>query len=362
MCRPAPRFLVCVLAVVSASSTARAQGCGCVAVQNNVTRGLVEGDLHGNALGARQWMASLGFRWFRSDRVFVGDVEQPALYGRMTNEVLSFDASLTYAITDRWSVTVDMPVSDGRRTSAYEHDGVDTYTMTAAGPGDLRLTADAWILDPRTAHRGNVAVGFGVVFPTGLAGATDTAHRATGPVERPVDASIQPGVGAWGVVLQLQAYLRIHAGLFAYADGFYLVRPQEQNGTEYTQADLEVRSAPLGTTPTRDSAPDQYVARLGLGYVLWPAQGLSMSVGGRVEGIPVHDLVGGDGGFRRPGAALAVEPGLTWSYRGNALSLTVPVAVYRDRVQSVPEAAAGQAAGPAAFADVSVLARYTRRF
>ncbi|HEV8544343.1 MAG TPA: hypothetical protein VGR78_18290 [Verrucomicrobiae bacterium] len=38
-----------------------------------------------------------------------------------------------------------------------------------------------------------------------------------------------------------------------------------------------------------NSIPDQYLGRAGLSYEIWPSQDLSLSLGGRVEGVPAHD-------------------------------------------------------------------------
>ena len=72
---------------------------------------------------------------------------------------------------------------------------------------------------------------------------------------------------------------------------------------------------------------DQYFARAGLSYEVLRAAGLSLSFGGRIEGIPSHDLIGGDMGFRRPGYTVSLEPGVTWLYRDTTVSVTVPVAI-----------------------------------
>jgi hypothetical protein len=45
----------------------------------------------------------------------------------------------------------------------------------------------------------------------------------------------------------------------------------------------------------------------------------------------------------------------------NAVTLSIPVAIYRNRFQSVPDQARG-AHGDAAFADYLILGGYTRRF
>jgi hypothetical protein len=350
------------LAGVAPPSLARAQGCGCVAVQNHLTTGLIDADSQGVALAARQWQGSFGFRWYQSNRDFVGDVEQLSGYGRAVNETFSFDLSVSYGITSRWSVTLDAPFNHSHRATSYEHNQSGTYAMTATGFGDLRLTTDVWLLDPHTHRDGNITLGVGLSMPIGDSSATDTAHRAEGPVTRPVDLSIQPGTGGWGVILQIQAYQRIYRGLSAYLNGFYVLTPQEQNGTEYPLADLRSTAAYLTASQTHNSIPDQYLARVGFSQVLWASQGLAASLGCRLEGVAVDDLIGGSMGFRRPGYALSLEPGASWAYRGNSLAVTVPVAVYRNRQQSAPEAALDQLPGHAAFADVSVLARFTRRF
>ncbi|RDC64984.1 hypothetical protein [Adhaeribacter pallidiroseus] len=46
------------------------------------------------------------------------------------------------------------------------------------------------------------------------------------------------------------------------------------------------------------SVPDQYMGRAGINY---SRRSLVVSAGMRLEGIPVYDLIGGSGDFRRPG-------------------------------------------------------------
>jgi hypothetical protein len=280
----------------------------------------------------------------------------------MDNEVFSFDVAVTFGINSRWSVTLDLPFSEASRATAYEHDGVNRYTMRAGGLGDLRLTTDYWVLDPHEHMEGNVALGIGFAAPTGDDAATDTAHRATGPVERPVDTSIQPGSGGWGIILQLQAYQRVYGGLFGYLNGFYTMTPEEQNDTEHPLADRPFSAAFLTYRQTQNSIADQYLLRGGLSYLVWPSQGLQTTVGVRWEGIPAEDAIGGDLGFRRPGYSVSIEPGLAWHRKHYSLTITAPVAVHRNRVQSAPEAELGRPPGDAAFADFSILAGFTWRF
>ena len=89
---------------------------------------------------------------------------------------------------------------------------------------------------------------------------------------------------------------------------------------------------------------------------------MTFSGGIRLEGVPVRDIIGGDTGFRRPGIAVSFEPAFNIIVKGkNSATLSVPIAIYRNRFQSVPDKARG-AHGDAAFADYLILAGYSRRF
>jgi hypothetical protein len=318
------------------------------------------GDVTDSVIGANHWQASLAYRWFRSDRHFVGDVEQPqrqALGTEVINDVHSFDLSLTYGITPRWSATLTVPFIDADRSSLYEHDRTNRHSMHSGGLGDIRVVTDFWLLDPHTHMSGNVALGVGLKAPTGHDSASDTAYRATGPVERPVDPSTQPGDGGWGFILQLQTYQKIYGNLFGYLQGSYMITPEEQSDTQRTTADL---SAPGPTT--FNTIADQYFGRGGFSQVIWPSHGVTLSCGARIEGVPVYDAIGGSMGFRRPGCTISIEPGISWAGKKNSLTINAPVAVYRNRERSAPEVVLGRPGGDAAFADFSILASFTHRF
>jgi len=357
-------FWICFSALAIALTVApgRLAAQGCIGVRNTPGAVLVEGDFQGVSLGANTWLGSAGFRWYQSKRDFIGDEEVTQRYGNMVNEVYAWDVSATYGVTPRWSLSLDVPFSYATRKSYYEHDLVSQHTMTAYGIGDVRFTTDVWLLDPHTHMDGNVALGVGFSAPTGDSSATDTAYRASGPVTRPVDQSIQPGSGGWGIIFEMQAYQKIYGNLFAYLNGSYTVTPQEQNDTQYTLADIPFVAAFLSPLQTYNSIADSYVGRGGFSYVVWLEQGLTVSLGARIEGIPPDDAIGGSMGYRRPGYTISIEPGISWVYKRNSLSINAPVAVYRNRVQSEPEQELGRPPGDAAFADFSIIANFTHRF
>jgi hypothetical protein len=115
------------------------------------------------------------------------------------------------------------------------------------------------------------------------------------------------------------------------------------------------------------SIPDQYFGQGGVMYTIVPKWGLSLGMGARIDGVPAEDALGDSNGFRRPGYAIAVQPMLQWMKSRYNFSLATPVAVYRDRTQSVADKRWTQDTGiyrhgDAAFADFSVIASFSVAF
>ena len=305
-------------------------------------------------LEGHKWDAGVSYRYLHSDRVFSGSDDQPALRDSSVSDIHSFDVTAAYAITKRFSLSLVLPILHAEHTSAWEHDGVHFHTMTAAGLGDLRLLGNVWLLDPEKHPDGNIALSAGVKAPTGDYDAQDLSYQASGPVRRPVADSIQLGDGGWGVVLEMQAYQKVFKNTHAYVTGQYLINPRGQNGTLATVPDA------FGIITT-NSVPDQFIARAGVLYSLWPERGLSVGLGGRIEGLPVRDLLGSDAGARTSGYSISIEPGLYYSHGKNSFSVTTPVALYRNRTQNLVEKAEG-VPPLGGFYDVMVIAGYSRRF
>ncbi len=316
---------------------------GCIIARGGGGAMIIGGD---GFLDQDGWLAGLSYRYFHSDRHFVGDQEQPQrqeLDTQVENFSNFLDVNGTYAVTKRFWLNLTVPFVWHERSSLYEHDRTNRYSSFSGGLGDVRLTTTVWLLAPETHQRGNFALGAGLKAPTGDYTATDTFHRPGGPQERPVDSSIQPGDGGWGAIIEGQGFFSFTHRLSAYGNGFYLINPREL------------------IPETNYSVPDGYMARAGLNFVVWPAHGLSLSLGARIEGVPATDLFGGNLGFRRPGYSVGIEPGITWVRGRYYVSVTAPVAVYRNRVQSYPESLVGRH-GDAAFADYSINATFSVQF
>ena len=319
-------------------------------------------------LSARHWSISTGYRYQHSFRHFVGTTEQTLRETQKTavvNYINLFDVSLTYKVNPRWSLTASLPIMNATRT--YDHQLFDVLlhiphapdqVSHANGIGDLAVSAQVWLHRPPAEKGHNMAFSFGTVFPTGSDDIRDTVQTVNGPQRVFVDQSIQLGAGGWGISLGTEAYQRVKKAVL-YGSGTYLITPQEQNGTP--NASLAGVTLPSNPFTSTMSIPDQYLADGGIAYPVPKIRGMAAKFGMRYEGVKVRDLIGGSLGFRRPGYALSVEPGLQYERGKTIWSLNIPVAVQRNRKRSVPDLMQGKA-GDAAFADYLVLVGCTRSF
>lgn len=315
---------------------------------------------------AQKWQVSVGYRYQRSDRHFRGTHEEKnraAEHSEVINTINLVDVGIRYNVSPRTSVAIGVPYMYADRSSPIRDSNrvvVDRSVVEAEEIGDVTLTGRYLLWDPAAQPRGNVQVGLGIKAPTGRNDVVDTRESLGPGGERirrvqTVDQSIQPGDGGWGAIIDLSAFRTVGStseyGL--YASGAYLINPEGTNGTPTFRS--RANEAIM-------SIADQYLFRAGVlaAPIRW--HGLGLGLGGRIEGVPVHDLVGSSTGFRRPGYAVSVEPSATWSNGAHSWSLSVPFAVQRNRQRSVPDLAEPGRHGDAAFADYVVLLGYWQRF
>lgn len=370
-----PIIIVFGIALMLFSQQMLAQGCVAIRPMSGCT-GTASSSI---LLGKGQWQVGANYRYFQSFRHFRGDSEQHERLEQNTeviNDAHSLDLGLAYGLTNRLGVAVNLPLIYYDRSSLYEHYGNSPaanpehkrFNTGAQGIGDLRLSATYWLLNPEKHMQRNVAVGLGIKLPTGDSNVKDEFHKRKSTdgtdsiIVKAVDQSIQLGDGGVGISLELQAFTSVFKNGVLYFNGFYMSNPQETNKT--VNRVLNANSTQADSITAFHSIADQYVVRLGLNYLVWPAQNLALNLGVRAEGIPAKDIIGGDKGFRRPGYIISAEPGVSYQ-RGNiSFSLNVPVALYRNRVKSVSDLSdpTGQRHGDAAFADYSVNAGVAWRF
>jgi hypothetical protein len=314
--------------------------------------------------GPDRWQVSLSWRYQHSFRHFVGTEEQENRAedgSQVINHIHLAEVGVRYNIDDVWSFSAGIPYLIAERSSPIRDASravVDRYTTHGTGVGDITATVRRLLWHPRDHPDGNIALGLGIKLPTGQDNVTDTVTRIVNGQRvntiETVDQSIQPGDGGFGAIVDLQAFQRIaHSGFALYGSGTYLINPSNTNGvkTYRTAVGEEIMSV-----------ADQYLARAGVSYANASWKGLGASLGLRMEGVPVEDLVGGSDGFRRPGYAVSVEPAVSYSRGPHTLSLAVPYAVERNRQRSVADRLVPGRHGDAAFADYVILLGYWRKF
>lgn len=305
------------------------------------------------------WGSSLSYRNQYSDRRFRGSHEEPHP-DVAVNDIHIFDVSLSYALSSRYSLELNVPVVNMTRTQSVRAGQTfgARFDTHAGGLGDVSVMARAWLFDPAKNERHNVSLGLGAKIPTGKMDVVDDFQTFGNPVVQTVDQSIQPGDGGWGIALAASGFERLGDSFTLFATGHYLSNPRETNGvaTHRPRASEAVMSV-----------PDQYLGRLGMQLPVWRKQKVWGSLAARIEGVPVRDLFGGSAGFRRPGYAISIEPSLVVSHKSSTFVVSVPYAFYRNRVKSVPDeiddpipSTLGN--GDAAFADWVLLLGYSIRF
>lgn len=340
------------------------QGQGCVAIRHFATPGdfglsgqIMPGDL----------TVSTSYRYFKSFRHFRGTHEEADRVANNTeviNHAHAVDLSLTYAVTERAYAVLSVPYVINTRSSLYEHGRTERYTSFSRGLADLRAGLGYWVLPPGHS-RISASVGLSLKLPSGDFNASDIFYNVGiegRPEVRPVDQSIQPGDGGVGFLADFQLHHHIGHGLSWYAGGFYLFNPRETNGVRTFRETL----SPLLQNEAIMSVPDQYSIRAGAGYAL-PKAGMAFSLGARYEGVPVEDLIGGSNGFRRPGSVLSLEPSVSYTRNALTFSAGLPIALYRERPQSVTDLETQRITGEprhgdAAFADYLLTLGVSYRF
>ena len=256
---------------------------------------------------------------------------------------------VVYGVSDRLSLDLTLPFAIG---SAVVVQGTPEshrpYRAGASGLGDVSLQAEYWLSDPAKPSRVAGSVGLGFKAPTGNDRVQGTVYSPGGDIRVTIDEAAQLGTGGWELLLRAQGTAQIDGPLFAYASGYYGLSLEEH--TDVVNGDAF------------RAVPDTYSGRLGAAYVLPILEGLVVSMGGRINGVTVKDIVGGgDHSWRRPGYVVYVEPGVTWALGRNLASLSVPVRIYANKLDSVRDRFLDRKIG-ASFASYLLLASYARRF
>ncbi len=338
-----------------------AESQGCVAIRS------MGGYCTAPHADSSKWQVSINNRYFKSFRHFIGTVEQKqrqTLGNEVINHQFTSDINITHKLNARWSYMIDLPIEANSRSSLYEHNNVGRFTTHSFGLGDMRVALYSWLKNPEKMPKFNVQLGLGIKFATGNYNVQDYFHLTDSTTRLgPVDQSIQLGDGGTGLTFELNTFYNLSERINFYGNFYYLSNPQEQNGVSTTRGGVASAST-IANGSNVMSVPDQFMFRAGANYL---ANKFTFSAGIREECLPSKDLIGGSGGFRRPAYIISAEPGVTYSIGKVNIYAYVPVALVRNRTQSVPDqistALTGKyTQGDAAFADYAVNIGISCRF
>ena len=378
------KFLVLFLSILAFKSDLNAQGCvairtvgGLNTMEHSMMHVTMNGMMHDSSaqkMVEPKWDLNISGRYFKSYKHFNGTDEQTQRVAEQTdvrNFSRTMDISLVGKLNEKWSIGFDLPLVYNERSSLYEHVGSTMgnprFSTFSQGIGDIRITAYKWLIAPKPGAKGNLLGGIGLKMPTGNYNAQDVFHYKLGSSiltrKGPVDQSIQPGDGGWGLSLELNGFRQLNNTLSVYGNAYYLMNPRGNNGVSTARGGIASASAIKYTSDVM-SVPDQYLLRAGTNFT---TNALTLSLGARYECIPAKDLIGDNTGFRRPGNVLALEPGANYSYKNFNFYLYAPLALRRERPQSYPDILKTIdtnvfSRGDAAFADYSINLGFGYRF
>jgi hypothetical protein len=393
-----------IIVVLSSFTTITASAQGCVAVR--AMGGLNPMTAMGYTLPKGQFQIGTNYRYFHSFRHYVGTEEQVQRQhtgggfdenGKEKGNAVNIyshavDLNISYGINDRLQVNLSVPYVHNERSQVLavkkNADGVTTegirYSVYAQGLGDIRLSANYWVFDPKTAVNGNLSAGLGIKTNSGSHSRRDDAIALDPNTKQVItqnqvmDQAIQPGDGGIGFSAELQGFQKIYRSIYAFGNGYYLFNPRESNGT--FKSAVGSAKSPDGVSHQLTgynvyASPDQYFVRAGVMASFLKGKNMTASLAGRFEGIPANDVFGGQVAYRRPGYVGAIEYGLSYRQGNHSVGLFIPFNLVRNRIQSAADIASQNiqnqgitdssklkhVQGDAAFADYSINITYTYR-
>lgn len=342
-------LLAASTAAVLIGSKVSAQGCEPIRFTTPVSLG-GQGEAYQRK---NEWRLTLGYRRLASNEWFIGTEDASSRGPGGQSPVFRINtliADIAFAPTERLQFHLGVPFSGGSFSVIWP-DKLK-HSQSVKGIGDISVLGEAWLLSPKTHQGGNVSFGLGIKAPTGRNDAASYIYTATAAVPYPADQTVQPGDGGWGILLQSQAFRQVTERVYGYAFGSYTVNPK-------ARGDVQFRPSTPGVYW---SVPDTYSARAGAAFSILPDQGLTMSLGGRMDGIPLRDLIGGgdDSTIKRTSRVIFVDPGLSLTRGKDNFTVSVPWRVRVNRFQSLYERRTnGLNAG--GFAKYLIFASYARR-
>jgi hypothetical protein len=250
------------------------------------------------------------------------------------------DFSTTYQMTKQSQVSISLPIVFSARRALYGPVLIPDDTLhhrkrwwqDANGIGDMTIVARRWVLPVDHYRSGNISLGFGTILPTG---SWKSSVNSPEGVQTPVDVSIQPGQGGWGMIAEVQAFKQLFKRFTLFGTGVYVAQPRNTNGTFLNSWNRSaatnkasqiawVKNTGIGRQVT-NSVPDSYLGEIGVAMAVPKVRGLFITGSARLEGSTVRDLIGASAGFRRPGFELFAVPGVGYTRGKDTWSFSLPI-------------------------------------
>ena len=310
------------------------------------------------------WTTTFGVRHVYSHVHFSGPTEnfsRAQLGTEVQSKTNIDDLMVTYQVTPRISLTGTLPFLYASRRLQSQY-----ATLHTSGISDVSIGAQYWLRSPASTRAGtnNVQVGLSLLAPSGndrQNNVVATTYGGPTSTQYP-DYSVQPGGGSWGMIMSWQAFQNLGNNTILFGDGNYVMT---QGGYHsFWTSHGGTANGPPNPTPgvtQFDAIQDQYMIEIGASHPAPRIKGLGLLLSIRDEGVPAHNLIGNDLGFRRPGFGIALTPGIVYTRGPNMLQFSVGKVMVRDRTKSVAEEINGAHEGDAAFANYVWMAGYTLR-
>ena len=271
------------------------------------------------------------------------------------------DLTVTYQLTPRIGLQAMLPFFSASRRAEQQY-----ATLHTSGLSDVSVGAQGWLRNPKSAKAStnNLQIGLGLLIPTGRDHVQNNVITTFGgpqTIQSP-DYSAQPGEGTWGAIMSGQAFQNVGNQTVVYCNGVY-VMTQGGHHDFYTSHGGTSNGPPAPTKGLTqfDAIQDQYMVEIGVSHPAPKIKGLGLTLAIRDEGVPAHNVIGDDLGFRRPGFSINLTPGFIYTRGNHMLQFSVGRAMFRDRTKSVAEEINGAHEGDAAFANYVWMAGYTLR-
>jgi len=353
-------MLVCLLIGLGMILPREAFAQGCILTRNMSP---VLGAQISPYLQKGEWQLGASYRQFTADTQYQRTGFSEPVSSLRTNVISKMrytDFAGSYGLTPHWNMTFDVPFifASSNRALPSTVAGSARYIQSSTGFGDLLMGSRYWFMNCDNNPDRNFSIGFGLKAPTGDSEVHDLFPNAQGADvrDRVVDQSIQLGDGGWGFYLSSEVFWQIRK-MTVFGSGIYVFNPRTQNDTVAPPAMLNpVGPQAVDSRFRYNTVSDSYLLRGGVGFPV-PKLMAALSLAARIEGVPVHDVFGATGGFRRPGYYLTIEPGINYSYGKTTLAMSTPLRVH----QNVKDDSFG-VKRDSTFADHMLLMSVTYRF